>query len=425
MMRSRKQFLGCLLPVLIACDEPAQQRSKPDVPPVASEVREPQSPAETPSDEPRDAPAGQWSTKVYDERLVWLDPAAATELALELGSGVVTMTTTPKGVRIDGIGRGAVAAEIGLRPGDVITSVEGGPPTAVGLHDAWARARRTEVIDLERLRDGETTTVRLWLSGSSREPPKRQVAAAVAYLGVRVLDESRRVIDRELLRALAGSSLLAGYDTLWRSLGIPSGSTIARIDEDNLTDRRAAFEALVARADAKAFEVLVVDDREQRTLQYEVGEGIMPKEALDRVRSDAEAETLRRPPVGGSTRLPEDLAEQIDEKIEVVSDDHYRIDKEFLSDLMANPSNLARQARIIPAQKDGEVVGFKFYGIRRGSLLGRLGFQNGDTLTAVNGKAVDGVDQALEAYTDFRTAETLKVDLIRRGKELTLQIDIE
>ncbi len=99
------------------------------------------------------------------------------------------------------------------------------------------------------------------------------------------------------------------------------------------------------------------------------------------------------------------------------------VERAFVEQLMANPAALAKQARIVPA-KDGE-VGFKFYGIRRGSLPKLLGLKNGDKLVAVNGEELAGIDQAMSLYTKLRRASNLSVTIERKGKSINKEIQIQ
>lgn len=101
------------------------------------------------------------------------------------------------------------------------------------------------------------------------------------------------------------------------------------------------------------------------------------------------------------------------------------VERAFVEQLMSNPAMLAKQARIVPSQRDGETQGFKFYGIRRGSLPKLLGLKNGDMLTEVNGEEIRSVDKAMSLAMKLRRASNLSVTLVRRGKPITKEIQIQ
>jgi general secretion pathway protein C len=93
--------------------------------------------------------------------------------------------------------------------------------------------------------------------------------------------------------------------------------------------------------------------------------------------------------------------------------------------VLANQGSLMKTARVIPHEEDGRVVGVKLYGIRRNSLLGRLGVRNGDMLRTINGFSMTSPDTALEAYSRLRSADKLTLAVKRQNKEMTIEYNIE
>ena len=86
------------------------------------------------------------------------------------------------------------------------------------------------------------------------------------------------------------------------------------------------------------------------------------------------------------------------------NDTKFSIQRSLVDKALANQGSLMRAARVIPHEENGRVVGVKLYGIRRNSLLGRLGVRNGDMLRTINGFSMTSPDTALEAYSRLRTA---------------------
>lgn len=100
------------------------------------------------------------------------------------------------------------------------------------------------------------------------------------------------------------------------------------------------------------------------------------------------------------------------------------VDRKFVEKLLANPAQLTRQAKLIPAVKDGDIRGFRLARLRRGTLLRLLGLHNGDTLLAVNGIELDSMDRAVGLYTKLRRASNLNVTVERKGKVFDTHIAI-
>jgi S1-C subfamily serine protease len=110
--------------------------------------------------------------------------------------------------------------------------------------------------------------------------------------------------------------------------------------------------------------------------------------------------------------------------IKEVDDNTYEIPRSTVDLVLANPMAVGKGARVVPAIKNGQPEGFKLYAIRPSSLYAKLGFNNGDTLHAINGFELTSADKALEVYTKIRTADDFVVEITRRGRPMTLSYSI-
>jgi hypothetical protein len=133
---------------------------------------------------------------------------------------------------------------------------------------------------------------------------------------------------------------------------------------------------------------------------------------------------LPSPPSPPSPDPDVDLDAVLAAGIRKIDATHYEIKRAALDAVLGDPMAIARSARVVPSMKNGNMDGFKLFGIRPGTLSARLGLLNGDTLRAINGLALDEPDKALEVYTKLRTATALRLELERQGKPLTLSIQI-
>lgn len=117
--------------------------------------------------------------------------------------------------------------------------------------------------------------------------------------------------------------------------------------------------------------------------------------------------------------------DDLEKHITKVSDTKYTIARQLITDVLANQAQLMRSARVVPHEKDGQTDGVKLYGIRRKSLFGALGLQNGDLLRTINGLNMGSPDSALEAYTKLRSAEFITVAVTRRGRPVNIEYEIK
>lgn len=115
----------------------------------------------------------------------------------------------------------------------------------------------------------------------------------------------------------------------------------------------------------------------------------------------------------------------LDANIHQVSDTNYTINRGLVDRLLANQAALMSAARVIPHEEDGRTVGMKIYGIRRSSLLGRLGVQNGDMLRTINGFDLTDPNSILQAYTQLRAADHLTLQVVRRGNPVSMDYQIQ
>lgn len=116
---------------------------------------------------------------------------------------------------------------------------------------------------------------------------------------------------------------------------------------------------------------------------------------------------------------------ELDSGIKAEGETKFTVQRSFVDRVLQNQAEIMRSARIVPHEENGQVMGVKLYGIRRNSLLGKLGLQNGDLLRTINGFEMSSPDTALEAYAKLRTASNLSVAVVRRGRPMTVDYDIQ
>ncbi len=92
--------------------------------------------------------------------------------------------------------------------------------------------------------------------------------------------------------------------------------------------------------------------------------------------------------------------------------------RSLVDELAADPVQLLRAARVVPAVHQGAPAGIKLYAIRPASLVAALGLENGDRVHRVAGVAVTTPDAAPAAMAAARAGDRFEVELERRGREL-------
>lgn len=134
------------------------------------------------------------------------------------------------------------------------------------------------------------------------------------------------------------------------------------------------------------------------------------------------------PPPNGSAatrRGAPPLSADLKKGIQAVSATEFNIDRGVVDKILENQAELMRQARVVPVQENGRVIGVRMNGVKPDALLGVLGMQNGDILKSINGYDMASPEKALEAYARLRTANKLTIALSRGNKDLNLDYNIK
>ena len=141
----------------------------------------------------------------------------------------------------------------------------------------------------------------------------------------------------------------------------------------------------------------------------------------DKSKAKAPPSKAPRKPSGKRGRQ---LSPELAAKIQKVSDTEFTGARDVVDEILENQAQLMRSARIVPEKDGDKVVGIRMFGIRKGTLLQHLGFQNGDRLQAINDFELTDPQKALEAYGRLRTVDQLKVSIVRKNKPVTIDFNI-
>lgn len=108
------------------------------------------------------------------------------------------------------------------------------------------------------------------------------------------------------------------------------------------------------------------------------------------------------------------------DRIRQLGDNSFEVERGLLVELVANP-RAARGLRARPVMRDGEIEGFRLYGLNGSSPAAAAGLENGDTLLAVNGLQPRTPDEMLSVYSKLQTESKIELSLERRGSPVTLR----
>jgi general secretion pathway protein C len=105
----------------------------------------------------------------------------------------------------------------------------------------------------------------------------------------------------------------------------------------------------------------------------------------------------------------------VGEGIKKLNEGDFVVDKSVIEQAFSNMGSLMSGARILPELDRGQIVGFK-----KKSLYDQIGLHDGDVIHRVNSVEIHGPQDALQLFTELRTASNISIDITRGGQRQTL-----
>jgi general secretion pathway protein C len=91
---------------------------------------------------------------------------------------------------------------------------------------------------------------------------------------------------------------------------------------------------------------------------------------------------------------------------------------------MRSPAQLFSEARILPKYEAGQMVGVQVSAIKPGSMFEKMGIQDGDTITELNGIRIDSPEQSAKILLEFTRSNSFKIGVDREGGSTTLDVEL-
>ncbi len=185
-----------------------------------------------------------------------------------------------------------------------------------------------------------------------------------------------------------------------------------------ITDKSASETGIYRIDDTLMGEARIVEILPQRI--YLLRGGV--REYLDlQDKASPKAPPGSRPPVAAAPPA----GDRVGEGIKKTGENAYSIQRGEIDKVLSNLNNIAMQARIVPSFVNGEANGFKLFAIRPDSLYSKIGIENGDIIQKINGFPMNSPDKALEIYQKLKSASSVDVEIVRNGKTMKLNYQIQ
>ncbi len=142
------------------------------------------------------------------------------------------------------------------------------------------------------------------------------------------------------------------------------------------------------------------------------GSGVVPSQARSAVQPRASVV-----PRAGVGLLP---------NVQRLAENRFAVARGDVANFAQDPSALFSQAHLQAHYKDGVIAGVQLSAIKPGSLFQRIGIQEGDIITELNGMKVTGQEGSSEVLRELSQAESLTLTVAGRdGSTRQLQYQVQ
>jgi general secretion pathway protein C len=212
-----------------------------------------------------------------------------------------------------------------------------------------------------------------------------------------VVDENADPVKSGLRVKLLGT--LVASDKLWSFASVQDMVT-QRSQTYMVGDRIQGAEVI----DIQRERVIVINAGRKEFIDGQPGDGSMPTPAYVPPPTPVAEARPAGPPNSG-----------LGNGIRALNENEYEVPRAEIDRTLGNLNEVAMQARIVPAFKDGQAQGFKLFSIRPDSIYSKIGVQNGDVIRRINGFDLNSPEKALEVYSKLKESSRIEIEIERNG----------
>ncbi len=109
--------------------------------------------------------------------------------------------------------------------------------------------------------------------------------------------------------------------------------------------------------------------------------------------------------------------------IQQTDENRFVVSRQEIDSQLANFNALLTQARALPEQRGGQMIGFRLSEIKPGSFYQKVGLRDGDILKGVNGEKITDPAKGFELLQGLKSMSALDITIERGGKDVTFNYD--
>jgi general secretion pathway protein C len=268
----------------------------------------------------------------------------------------------------------------------VESSIAPGPATEPAARSPQRNQPTEQLASLDMVRLSQLTGIKL----PEPEPEVVEPSATPA------VDENAEPVKSGLRVKLLGT--LVAADKLWSFASVQDMVT-QRSQTYMVADRIQGAEVI----DIQRERVIIINAGRKEFIDGQPGDGSMPAPTFTPPTPVADAKPAGPPNSG------------LGSGIRALNENEYEVPRSEIDRTLGNLNEVAMQARIVPAFKDGQAQGFKLFSIRPDSIYSKIGVQNGDVIRRINGFDLNSPEKALEVYAKLKESSRIEIEIERNG----------
>ena len=130
-------------------------------------------------------------------------------------------------------------------------------------------------------------------------------------------------------------------------------------------------------------------------------------------------------PTANLRKKSDDDSEDVpDVNVEDEGENHYGLKRDELKGALSHSAELFTQIHAIPNIQNGKGSGFTLQEIEPGSVFEDLGLEDGDQLTAIDGRQLENPAEAVGLLSTIQTRSAVDITVMRDGHPVQLHYDI-
>lgn len=238
--------------------------------------------------------------------------------------------------------------------------------------------------------------------------------------------------ERDYLQTLLCRNLFDGAKVGQCSFNEDAVATDA--DHDPRTDLQVTLLGTLVASPERYSSALILEEGAPRAYGYSLNDKIrdativgIEKKLVRLKRGDGREEilTMDGEAIDRPAPAQDDGVAVDDGEVTTLGENHFAISADTLSKYLSDLEGLSRMGRaLLHRGPDGEFDGYRLSAIRRNTIADKLGIRNGDIIHAVNGKPLNSMQSAMEAYNTMQSEKGFEFKVTRRGQEMTMKYDV-